>query len=82
MEVRGNYLKQDKVTFIHGNVVRLFVVYELDTCLIDLNAKIILDDCLLGAAKLTKNADPDNYGYHGYGFGFDAPSKFSLNLFK
>ena len=23
--------------------------------------------CLFGAVKLTKNADPDNYGYSGYG---------------
>ena len=26
--------------------------------------------------KLTKNVDPDKYGYSGYGIGFDAPSQF------
>ena len=26
--------------------------------------------------KLTKNADPDKYGYSGYGIGFDARSQF------
>ena len=27
---------------------------------------------------LTKNADPDKYGYSGYGIGFDTPLQFSL----
>ena len=29
--------------------------------------------------KLTKNADPDKYRYGGYGIGFDAHSRFSVN---
>ena len=29
--------------------------------------------------KLTKNADPDKYRYGGYGIGFDALSRFSVN---
>ena len=29
--------------------------------------------------KLTKNADPDKYGYSGYGVGYDARSHFSIN---
>ena len=28
--------------------------------------------------KLTKNVDPDKYGYRGYGIGFDVRSQFSL----
>ena len=28
-------------------------------------------NCLFGAVTLTKNADIDNYGYSGYGIGFD-----------
>ena len=27
--------------------------------------------------KVTKNVDPDKYGYSGYGIGFDACSQFS-----
>ena len=30
-------------------------------------------NCLFGAVILTKNADPDNCGYNGYGIGFDGP---------
>ena len=36
-----------------------------------------LDNCLLGSLTLTWNADPDKYGYSGYGIGFDARSQFS-----
>lgn len=35
-------------------------------------------NCLFGAAKLTKDVDVDNYGYTGYGIGFDARSFFSV----
>ena len=30
-----------------------------------------LKKCLISAATLTKKADVDNYGYSGYGIGFD-----------
>ena len=35
-----------------------------------------LGDCLFGAVKLTKNADP--YEYSDYGISFDACTQFSL----
>ena len=56
----------------------MFIVYELDTFTRDLNTKITLGDCLFGAMKLTKNADPDKHGYSCYGIGFGARSQFSL----
>ena len=37
----------------------------------------MLGNCFFGAVKLTKNADPDKYGYSSYGIGFDACSQFS-----
>ena len=43
-----------------------------------LTTHFTLDNCLLGAMKLTKNADPDKYGYKDYGIGFDACSQFSF----
>ena len=33
---------------------------------------------MLGAVKLTKNADPDKYKYSGYSIGFDSCSEFSF----
>ena len=55
-----------------------FIVYELDTWSRDLNSNFILKDSLLEGVKLGKNTHPDKYVYHGYDFGFDSRSKFSL----
>ena len=38
----------------------------------------MLENCLFGAVKLTKNADIDQYQYSGYGIGFDRKSSFSF----
>ena len=45
----------------------------------NLNTAFTLDDCLFGAVKLTKNADPDKQVYSGYGTGFDVHQDFSVN---
>ena len=37
-----------------------------------------LKNYLFGAVTLTKNVDVDNYGYSGYGIGFDRKSSFSF----
>ena len=60
-----NCLKQDRAIFTYRNVVNLFILCEIDTWSRDLNAKFKQGDCLFGALKLTKNADPDKYGYSG-----------------
>ena len=39
-------------------MLNLFIVYELDTWSRDLNTDFTLKDCLSGAVKVTKNADP------------------------
>ena len=46
-----------------------------------IKADFTLKVCLLGAVKLTKNADPDKYSYFGYGIGFDSCSLFSVPNF-
>ena len=40
----------------------------------DLNAEFKLGDCFFEPAKLAKNADPDKYGYSGYGIGINVRS--------
>ena len=62
-------------------MVNLFIVYESDTWLQDLNAEFALKNCLFGNVKITKNADPDKYSYSGYGIGFDSHSIFSIPNF-
>ena len=72
-------MKQDKANVTRRNLVNLFIIYELDTGLIGLNTTFTLGDCLFGAVKLTKNADPDKHGYNGYGIRFHAGSHFLIN---
>ena len=69
------------MTFTPRNVVNLFIVYELDRLSQDLNANFTLRGCLLGAVKLTKNADPHKYSHSRYGIGFDFCSLFSFSDF-
>ena len=61
-----------KVTFIYRNVVNVFIVCDLDTWSRDFSKKLSLIDCLFGDFKLTKNADPDKYGYLSCGIEVDA----------
>ena len=61
--------------------MKLFMVYELDRWSQDLKAAFTLKDCIFGAIKLTKNADPDKYFYLGYGTGFDPRSLFFISRF-
>ena len=74
LEFKGSSLKQDKVHFASNNVVNLYIVYEYNICSQDSNAEFTLKDCLFGAVKLTKIANPNKYSYSGYGIGFDSRS--------
>ena len=66
----GGCLKQDKITFNHGKIVGLYIVYTLSSNVNSFN--FALENCLFGAVKLTKNTDIDKYKYSGYGIGFDS----------
>ena len=74
----GSCLKQsNKLTYTHGKVVNIYIVYELGGSSSNVNDPT-LKNCLFGAVTLTKNADIDKYGYSGYGIGFDRRSSFSF----
>ena len=64
-------LKQDKLTFTHGKIVNIYIVYELSFSYQRYDDYSALENCLFGAVKLTKNADIDKYKYFEYGIGFD-----------
>ena len=56
-------LKQsNKLTYTHGKVVNIYIVYELGASTSNDNDPT-LKNCLFGAVTLTKNADIDKYGY-------------------
>ena len=61
------------------SIVNFYIVYELYTCLCDLNTDFTLGDFLFGAVKLIKIGDNDKYEYIGYGTGFETRSTFSLS---
>ena len=63
-------MKQDKITFNHGKVVNIYIVYEINKS-INISDYLTLENCLFGAVRLTKNAHIDKYKYSGYGIGFN-----------
>ena len=73
---RGSCLKQDEFLNTTGGVLNIYIVYELDSNFNNFDPA--LENCLLGAVKLTKNADIDKYKYFEYGIRFDARGTFSF----
>ena len=71
----GSCLKQDKITYTHGKIVNIYIVYEISKS-INISDYPTLENCLFGAVSLTKNDDIDKYGYSGYGIGFDRHGSF------
>ena len=47
------------VSFLHKNIVDLYITYKLDTWSKDLNTDFKLGNYLFRAVKLTKNVDPN-----------------------
>ena len=64
VEFNGSCLKQDIATFNHKKVVNIYIVYEISKS-INISDYPTLENCLVGAVTLTKNADIDKYGYSG-----------------
>ena len=70
-------LKQSKISYIHGKVVNIYIVYELAASSSH-DSDPTIKNCLFGAVTLTKNADIEKYKYSVYGIGFDRRSSFSF----
>ena len=66
-DFRGSYLKQDKITFNHGKIVNIYIVYELNKLYAKTTPTLV--NCLFGAVSITKDSDIDKYKYSGYGLG-------------
>ena len=76
VEFNGSCLKQDKITFNHGKVVNIYIVYEINKS-INISDYPTLENCLFGAVRLTENAYIDKYKYSGYGIGFGKNGSYS-----
>ena len=73
----GNYMKQNKLGYARGNVVNIYIVYELKNKRIN-SLDFTAQNCLFGAVKITKDVDTSNYKYSGYGICFDGESDFTF----
>ena len=73
----GSCLKQSKISYHHGKVVNIYIVYDLGASSSHFDDPT-LKNCLFGAVTLTKNADIDKCGYSGYRIGFDRRGSFSF----
>ena len=71
VEVKGNCLKQHKVTFNHGKVVNIYIVYEKSNNY-PVSTYSTQEKFLFGAVSLTENADINRYKYSRYGIGLDS----------
>ena len=75
----GNYMKQNKIDYVHGSVVNIYIVYELKNRRIS-NPDFTVGNGLFGAVKITtKDVNTSHYQYHGYGICFDTESDFTFS---
>ena len=76
LQFRGSCLKQDKSAFNHGEVVNIYIVYELDKTYVKIHPRLV--NCLAGAVSVTKNADIDKNKYSEYGIAFNRTGAYLL----
>ena len=72
-------MKQDTISYLHGPVVSIYIVYSLGTISNTRSTDFTAHNCLFGAVKITKNVDTSNYKYSGYGICFDEGGNFSVD---
>ena len=77
IKFNGSFLNQFPPTILHGNIVNIYIVYEIASDYKDINYPT-LENWWFGSVKLTKNADIDKYRYSGYGIRFDRETSFSF----
>ena len=69
VKLTGNYFVQTKVIISNSDkVVNSYVVYMLDPIASTRNTDFTIQNALVGAVNVTKNADISKSKYEGYGF--------------
>ena len=79
VETNRDCLKQENISFDHGKIVNIYIVYEIDDYR-NINTYPALENCLFSAVKLTKHVDVDLYKCYGYGIGFDRKGYYSIGF--
>ena len=75
LKFNGDSLKQNKVTYNHGVVVNIYIVYKMASTSTSFS-NYTLKNSLFGAVKVTKNSDINKYKYSGYGIVFGSKGSF------
>ena len=79
VKFNGSYLKQEKVAFLHKNVVNIYTAYEINLWQFTVGKYFVnIYFYLFRAVGLATNTDPDKYKYSGYDIVFDPRVSFSL----
>ena len=60
-----------------GSIANYYIVHRLSPRTNSNSSSIVLENCLFGKIKMTKNVDPDKYKYQGHGIGFDSTGTFT-----
>ena len=81
VKFNGDSLKQDKISFDHGKIVNIYIVYETNEHFSS-SSYPTPENCLFGAVKLTKHIDIDLHKYSRYGIGFDKKKYFFQLVMK
>ena len=58
LKFNGDCLKQEKITYTHGKIVNIYIVYEIEES-VNISSYPTLENCLFGAVKLAKHVDVD-----------------------
>ena len=58
VKFNGDCLKQGKITFNHGKLVSIYIVYEIERS-VNISSYPTLENFLFGPVKLTKHVDVD-----------------------
>ena len=64
VKFNGDRLKEDKISFDHGKIVNIDIVYKIKRS-VNMSSYTTPENCLFGAVKLTKYVDVDLYKYSG-----------------
>ena len=78
----GNHFQQNKVIIPNNNnAINIYCVYELVSIASSRDTSFTIQNALLGAMQITKNAtDSDKNNYKGYGICFDERSQFGHTI--
>ena len=66
---------RQKLSTSRGLIKNYYIVYRLS--LRTNSSNTVLENCLFGKIKMTKNADAQKYKYQGHGIGFDLTGNFT-----